>query len=177
MIVKLFFLLSLVFVLGACASAPKNPPKVVAHVDLQRYAGKWHEIAAFPAWFQRGCTCSTAEYSLRADGKVRVVNQCLKEGNMKSVEGLARVVPGSNNAKLKVSFQWPFEGDYWVIALDEKNYQWVIVGTPGRDYLWLLARTPTIPLELEKKLYGIAAKEGFTISKLVKTCPESKHPE
>jgi len=165
-----FLCLAIALLLCSCATQSTKPPVVVAAVDLQRYAGKWHEIAAFPAWFQRGCTCSTAEYSLRDDGRMRVVNTCSKEGKIKSVEGVARVVAGSNNARLKVSFQWPFEGDYWVIALDEKDYQWVVVGTPGRDYLWLLSRTPDIAPQLEKKLVAIAANQGFDVSKLVKTC-------
>ena len=123
--------------LSACGGHEK-PLATVNKVDLQRYAGTWYEIARLPQWFQRGCYDSTATYSLNDDGTVKVINRCQREGEQTSeAEGTARVVPGSDNAKLKVRFDnWVSrliptitEGNYWIIALD-KDYQTVVIGEP-----------------------------------------------
>ena len=133
------------FALVAPSRAADAPPlEVVDSVDLDRYLGRWYEIASYPAWFQKNCTAVTADYSLREDGKIKVVNSCRKstlDGKPKQSTGRAKVVEGSNNAKLKVSFFGPFWGDYWIIDLDP-DYQWAVVGVPNRKYLWILSRTP-----------------------------------
>lgn len=132
---------------GSNAVADKRAPlTVVARVDLEKYLGKWYEIASYPAWFQKGCTASTAEYSLLPNGKIRVVNRCRKErldGTLKTSRGKAEVVDTATNAKLKVWFFWPFKGNYWIIDLDP-DYRWAVVGEPKRKYLWILSRTPTL---------------------------------
>ncbi|MBR9976456.1 MAG: lipocalin family protein [Bacteroidetes bacterium] len=156
--------------LPACGGS-YPPLKTVDAVDLDRYMGTWYEIMRLPNSFQKDCWNSTAEYSLRDDGKVRVVNRCRKDsvnGPENSATGKAWVVAGSNNSKLKVSFFWPFRGDYWIIELDE-NYQWVAVGAPSREYLWILAREPrwdVVPLEMLKE--RLAAK-GFDVTQLIAT--------
>ena len=119
---------------GAACGGDLPPLEVVAQVDLKRYLGKWFEIASYPAWFQRGCTASTAEYSLLDDGKIRVVNRCRKkslDGPLKTSTGKAVVVDTATNAKLKVWFFWPFKGNYWIIDLDP-DYRWAVVGEPKR---------------------------------------------
>jgi apolipoprotein D and lipocalin family protein len=161
--------LFLLILLTSCATVKQSTLTTVPQVELTRYTGKWHEIAAFPAWFQKGCTCTTAEYSILPNGKIRVVNSCVKEGKPKTVEGVAKVVPGSHNARLKVQFQWPFQGNYWIIGLDEKDYQWVVVSEPSRQYLWILSRQPQIPEKLYTELVALAADKGLDISKLVRT--------
>ncbi len=132
--------------------AEEQPPlDVVDSVDLMRYVGRWYEIASYPAWFQKGCTGSMAEYTLLPDGKIRVINSCRKgslEGKLKQSKGTAEVVDTETNAKLKVWFFWPFKGNYWIIDLDP-GYQWAVVGEPKRKYLWILSRTPT----MDKNLY------------------------
>lgn len=134
-------------------------------MDLARYAGDWHEIESFPNWFQRGCVGTKANYAPAPGGKIRVVNTCNRSGKPVSIEGSARVVPGSNNAKLKVRFFWPFEGDYWILELDPA-YRWAAVGHPNRRYLWILARAPQLdPAELESIRAKLAAK-GYDISRL-----------
>jgi len=141
---------ALPILLGACTSQPdyrsaEAPPPTVERVDLERYAGLWHEIARYPNSFERGCTNTTAEYTLREDGKVTVVNSCDIKGRdgRKTAEGIARVVEGSNNSKLKVKFapSWvPFAwGDYWILHL-EPDYSAALVGSPDGKYLWILAR-------------------------------------
>ncbi|KAF0180733.1 MAG: outer membrane lipoprotein Blc [Nitrospirae bacterium] len=146
-IVSVFALL-LLMVLTACTPPQKNigvpPLQVVSAVDLQRYAGTWYEIAHYPNSFQRGCVATTANYAALLTGKIRVVNTCRKErldGDIISAEGKAWVVDPKTNAKLKVSFFWPFSGDYWIIELGE-NYDYAVVGHPDRKYLWILSRTP-----------------------------------
>jgi apolipoprotein D and lipocalin family protein len=130
------------------ASAARLPDpagmEVVPSVDLERYLGTWFEIATIPQFFQRGCHATTATYSLRDDGDIRVVNACRKDrldGELSRAEGKAWVVDPQSNAKLKVQFQWPFSGDYWIIELGEE-YDYAVVGHPNREYLWILHRQP-----------------------------------
>ena len=158
--------------LASCASLP--PPATVPSVDLVRYAGDWHEIESFPTWFQRGCAGTKANYAPDPSGKIRVVNTCTRNGETVSIEGSARVVPGSNNAKLKVRFFWPFEGDYWILELDPA-YRWAAVGHPNRRYLWILARAPELdPAQLESIRAKLAAK-GYDIRRLGPTPAADKN--
>jgi apolipoprotein D and lipocalin family protein len=145
------------------------PPEVAPQVDLVRYMGTWHEIAKFPNPFQRGCGCTTATYSLRADGRVSVVNRCRDAaGKPKIASGWARVADPTTRAKLRVTFFWPFFGDYWILALDPE-YRHVLVGTPNRKYLWILAREPRLPESTYQALVSQAAAQGFDTRKLVRT--------
>jgi apolipoprotein D and lipocalin family protein len=174
-------LLLAVLALGACATAPARPPvQTVEAVDLQRYGGTWHEIARFPNSFQDGrgrrCVATTAEYALRPDGQVAVTNRCLDaaDGNRETAaRGTAYAVPGGNNAKLRVSFFWPFYGDYWVIGLDPA-YRWAVVGAPDRDYLWILSREPEMSAGDYARAAGIAAAQGFDVARLQPTPQPSR---
>ncbi len=140
-------LTALIVTLAAAApsqAAEKQPLEVVDSVDLERYLGRWYEIASYPAWFQKNCTAVTADYSLRDDGVIEVINSCRKgtlDGKLKKSKGRAKVVDATTNAKLKVSFFGPFWGPYWIIDLDP-DYQWAVIGMPSRKYLWILSRTP-----------------------------------
>jgi len=146
-----------------------TPPEVVPQVDLARYMGTWHEIAKFPNRFQRGCGCTTATYTLRPDGKVSVLNRCrIEGGKSKAAKGWAKVVDANSRAKLKVTFFWPFFGDYWILALDPE-YRHVLVGTPDRKYLWILARQPRMDKEAYDVLVAKAKEQGFDIARLVRT--------
>ena len=130
----------------AVAAGAEAPLSVVQEVDLDRYLGKWFEIASYPAWFARNCTGVTAEYSLREGGGIKVVNRCYKgslDGPLKEARGRAKVVDPETNAKLKVSFFGPFWGNYWIVDLDPE-YRWAVVGEPKRKYLWILSRTPSL---------------------------------
>jgi apolipoprotein D and lipocalin family protein len=141
----------------------------VAKVDLERYSGKWYEIARYPNWFQRSCTGeTTAEYTPMEDGLIRVLNRCQTEsGKWKNVEGTAKVVPETNQARLKVNFGGPFSGDYWIIGLDEENYQWAVVGHPSRWFLWFLAREPQVSPETLEKMMTIAEEQGYSRDRLI----------
>jgi apolipoprotein D and lipocalin family protein len=130
---------------GAAAMSSMPPLRTVAWVDLKRYTGTWYEIARYPNRFQEGCLGSSASYALREDGEIDVVNGCRDagDGRTRRVKGRAWVVHSASNARLKVSFFWPFRGDYWIIDLGPA-YEYAVVGTPNRKYLWVLSRTPTM---------------------------------
>ena len=142
--------------------------EVVPHVELDKYLGKWYEIAHLPAKFQEGCNETTATYTLSKDGSISVLNQSIKNGKMKQAKGKAKVVDKNSNAKLKVTFFWPFRGDYWIIKLGS-NYDYAVVGTPNRKYLWILNRTPQMDDKLYSQLIEYAKSKGFDVNKLIKT--------
>jgi apolipoprotein D and lipocalin family protein len=142
--------------------------EVVPHVELEKYLGKWYEIAHLPAKFQEGCNETTATYTLLKDGSISVLNQCTKHGKMKQAKGKAKVVDKNSNAKLKVTFFWPFYGDYWIIKLGN-DYDYSVVGTPNRKYLWILSRTPQMDEKLYSQLVEYAKSKGFDVNKLIKT--------
>lgn len=161
--------------MAASTDSSRQPLDVVPHVDLERYLGTWYEIATIPQSFQKGCVGVTAEYSLRPDGDIQVVNTCIQgtlDGNVRRVRGKAWVVDKTSNAKLKVRFFWPFWGSYWIIGLDP-DYQWAVVGHPGRKYLWILSRSP----QMEDALYGqileLIAGQGYNLSRIEKTLQRS----
>jgi apolipoprotein D and lipocalin family protein len=142
--------------------------EVVPHVELEKYLGKWYEIAHLPAKFQEGCNETTATYSLSKDGSISVLNQCTKNGKMKQAKGKAQVVVKNSNAKLKVTFFWPFYGDYWIMKLGG-DYDYSVVGTPNRKYLWILSRTPQMDDELYSQLIEYVKSKGFDANNLIKT--------
>jgi apolipoprotein D and lipocalin family protein len=156
----------------ACATTGanmKNPLPVVSKVELSRYLGTWYEIARYPNRFQRDCFGSTATYSLREDGDIKVVNTCRKgspDGPIDSIEGKAWVVDEATNAKLKVRFFWPFSGNYWIIGLGS-DYEYAIVGDPSRDYLWILSRTPTLDDAALQKILDQLPTLGYDPAKLL----------
>lgn len=153
---------------GLSAAAPA-PLTTVPSVDLQRYLGTWHELARYDNWFQdEDCVNVTAEYGIDEDGDVSVLNTCRDAAGAvtETAEGYARVVEGSGNARLRVSFFWPFFGDYWVVALAD-DYSWVIVSEPGRDYLWILTRSAQTPDTERDALVAKATELGFDPKRLV----------
>ncbi|OUJ72864.1 lipocalin family protein [Hymenobacter crusticola] len=153
------------------SKARRAPLPVVPHVDLKRYMGVWYEIARLPARFEKNCEHVTASYHLRPDGKVNVFNTCHKNdvnGPADTAKGLARVVDPKTNAKLKVQFFWPFEGDYWILELDP-HYRFAVVGEPGRKYLWVLSRTPQLERSIRDRLIVKAHELGFPVENLIYT--------
>lgn len=145
--------------------------ETVENVEIERYLGLWYEIANYPPLFQLGCTNTTAEYSLNDDGTLRVVNSCRRWSLDNAAEtrvGRARVVDEQTNAKLKVSFG-PFEGDYWIIDLDQDHYQWAVVGEPTRRFLWILYREPHMPPDLYDTITARLPEKGYDPDALVMT--------
>ncbi len=138
------------------------------HVDLSKYVGKWYELAHLPFKFEEGCNETTATYTLSANGAISVLNECTKNGKVKRAKGKAKVVDKTTNAKLKVTFFWPFYGDYWIIKLGE-YYEYSVVGTPDRRYLWILSRKPEMDNALFSELTQFAKSKGFDVGNLIGT--------
>ena len=160
-----------ILLIGTAAHSDLPELEVVDSVDLDRYLGKWYEIASYPAWFQKGCVASTAEYTKLPDDKIRVVNRCHKDrldGPLKESVGKAEVIDDQTHAKLKVWFFWPFKGNYWIIYLDD-DYQWAVVGEPKRKYLWILSRTPIMDQTLYQNILARLPAKGYDPSKLRRT--------
>jgi apolipoprotein D and lipocalin family protein len=156
-----------------CSYTGGQDLETVQSVDLEKYLGLWYEIASFPAGFQKGCRCSTAEYQQVPNRKyIRVINKCLKikssGSKMSFAKGKAFVVKGSGNARLKVQFLWPFRGDYYIIVLDD-DYRYVVVGHPARKYLWILSREPYMSSGTYSGLVERVKDKGYDISRLQKT--------
>jgi apolipoprotein D and lipocalin family protein len=141
--------------------------QTVSHVDLSRYIGRWYEIAKYPNRFERKCDRNvTASYAIRPDGKISVVNACTtREGKPTVSTGWAKVVDQKTGAKLKVTFFWPFFGDYWIIELGP-NYEYAVVGEPGRKYLWILSRTPKMDDGIYAEVVSRLAAKGYDAAKL-----------
>lgn len=163
---KLTLWLTLLFT--GCTGIP-DQVKPVAHFTVQNYLGKWYEIARLDHSFERGLTHVTADYSLRKDGGLRVVNRgySAKENRWKEAIGKAYFVKEPDLGYLKVSFFGPFYGSYVIFDLDQENYQYSLVCGPDKSYLWILSRTPVMEKELKKRLVAKAAALGFDTSKLI----------
>ena len=177
---QIIFAFAFCVLLSACAGPgafdPAKIPPTVARVELARYGGTWYEIARMPLWFQRNCLRSQATYGLLETGEVSVLNECDTEGGGKeSIRGSARVVDAKTNARLEVRFDNWFsvfipsqpQGNYWILYLDE-GYRTVIVGTPDRETLWIMARTQTVDEARYTELVGIARGMGFDTGKLIR---------
>jgi apolipoprotein D and lipocalin family protein len=166
---KRLVLLRVILACLACLALPVQADTAVVSVpavDLNRYLGKWYEIAGFPMFFQRSCLGdTTAEYGLRPDRDISVNNRCRKESGFDGVVGKAWVVADTGNSQLKVQFFWPFRADYWVIGLDA-DYRWAVVGNPNRKYLWILSRTPRLPQELLDQALKAAEAQDFDLTQL-----------
>ncbi len=145
-----------------------SPLDVVNYVELEKYLGKWYEIAHLPAKFQEGCNETTAIYTLLNDGQISVLNECKKNNKVKLAKGKAKVVDRTTNAKFKVTFFWPFYGDYWIIKLGDV-YDYSVVGTPNRKYLWILSRTPEMDNSLFAELVKFVKSKGFEVGNLIGT--------
>jgi apolipoprotein D and lipocalin family protein len=166
-------LASLALLVGGPVAA--EPPRPVERVDLQRYMGRWYEIAAIPNFFQRNCARdTTADYALRDDGQVSVTNTCLRaSGETDQAQGVARVADPATNARLEVSFVsllgfQLFWGDYWVIGLG-KDYAYALIGTPSRRWGWILARDPH-PSETQVQAWLAELKgQGYDPAGFVRT--------
>jgi apolipoprotein D and lipocalin family protein len=170
-------LLLAVLMMGSVQGQVPGPVQTVSAVDLDRYVGDWYEIARFPAWFQEKCIADVmATYAKRPDGRLDVVNRCREAtGRINVARGVAKVVDTKTFSKLKVRFApgalsfLPFVwGDYWIIGLAD-DYSWVVVGSPNRKYLWILARAPGLTGDPYASALAAARTNGFDIGRLVPT--------
>ena len=144
--------------------------QTVRYVDINKYTGTWYEIARLPNSFEKKLDCITATYTLRDDGKIKVVNKGYlidDHSRSKEVKGVAWIPDANSPAKQKVRFFWPFAGKYWVIELDNE-YQYAMVGHPSRNYFWILSRNKNMDEAIYKKLLDSAAKNGFNVNKIIR---------
>ena len=145
--------------------------QTVRYIDLNKYAGKWYEIASYPQRFQKGCHCTTAEYTLSDKGYVIVENRCNRgsiNGKQSYIKGKAFVEKNSGNAKLKVQFFWPFKGKYWIIDLAD-DYSYAVISHPNKKYLWILSRTSKMDGTIYQQIISRLEEKGFDLSKLQAT--------
>ena len=161
--------LTLVFVFAfwGCAGSKGDLP-VVKSVDIQKYTGTWYEILRLPNTFEAGLKCTTANYSIKENGDIKVINSGHKidaPSEIKTSTGTAWVPNPEEPTKLKVRFFWPFSGNYWILALDP-DYKYVMIGEPTREYLWILSREATLSEVTINTLLTQAKSQGFDISKL-----------
>jgi len=148
----------------------QKPFSVVTTVDLNRYKGKWHEIARLPNFFERKLKCISATYTLRDDGKITVLNAgnyITDPQKSTSSKGVAWIPDKNSPAKLKVQFFWPFSGDYWIMELD-KDYRYVLVGDPSLKYLWILAREKEMDETTYHMLLQKAIDTGYDVKSIIR---------
>ncbi len=178
---KVILISSLVFLFTAISAfgqkGVEGNVKTIESVDLNKYAGKWFEIARYPNKFQKQCVGEvTATYNINSNKTIQVVNECLKEdGKVDIAKGKAKIVDEKTNAKLEVRFapswlSWLPQvwGDYWILDLGE-NYDYAVVGDPNRDYLWILSREPELDTATYENILNKVEMMGFKPDKLVKT--------
>jgi apolipoprotein D and lipocalin family protein len=142
--------------------------ETVPYVDLNRYTGKWYEIASYPQRFQKGCHCTTAEYTLSDKGYMIVENRCNRDsvnGKQSYIKGKAFVQKDSGNAKLFVQFFWPFKAKYWIIDLAD-DYSYAVVSHPNKEYLWILSRTSIMDDAVYQQIIARLNSKGFDLSRL-----------
>lgn len=161
--------------LGGCAHWGAQPPQSAGRLDLERYEGTWYELARLPMYFQRRCLESEAHYRLQESGELAVLNRCrTAEGEWIEARGKAWPQEKGRNDRLWVRFDntfsrlFPFltKGDYWVLYVDP-TYRLALVGSPDRDYLWLLARDPQVSPEQRERLLTVARQQGYDLAPLI----------
>ncbi|NMM49073.1 lipocalin family protein [Marinigracilibium pacificum] len=162
-----FGFLIILLSLSCNSNSGSYAPLETVEVDVDKYVGKWYEIASFPNSFQEGCECTYAEYT-KEDDHINVYNYCIQKGKVNDINGKAF---SAGKGKLKVQFFWPFKGDYYVIDRGD-NYEYALVGAPSRNSLWILSRTRQIDDKLYNRLVELAESKGFDTSQLSKT-PQS----
>ena len=162
----IFSILSLL--LTGCIGYPEKV-KPITGFDLNRYVGKWYEIARLDHSFERGLERVTAEYSFREDGGITVKNRGFSNKNGKWNEALGKAFFTGNSSEgyLKVSFFGPFYGAYVIFELDKENYQYAFVSGPSTSYLWFLSRTPTVSDKLKAEFETTSKELGFTTQDLI----------
>ena len=166
--VGVWCVLMLVGLLTGCASVPA--PGTVDHVDLDKYSGKWYEIARIPHLYQYNCVAGTQWYLPDKDGRMLVIHRCHQDttfGFMREDVGFANVTDKKSNAKMSVNMGLA-GGDFWVLDLD-KDYQYAMVGTPDRQSLWIYSRRPTLAPDVDERLLHLADDLGYDTSKIRRT--------
>ena len=164
-----FPLLAALFAHSACQADNhlKINTTTITQLEINRYMGKWYEIARYNHFFEKGMTHVYTEYTLQSDGKIQVINRGIKDGKPKEIIGKGKQPsPKEHPGQLKVSFFLWFYADYYILELD-KDYQYALVGSSSSDYLWILSRTPQMPKAVLDNLLQIIVLRGYDLSKLI----------
>jgi apolipoprotein D and lipocalin family protein len=166
--IRIVTIIVVALILIGCSGVPSGVT-VIEGFDLNRYLGTWYEIARLDHSFERGLSHVTAQYTLREDGQIDVVNRGYDDakGTWQSARAVAKAASSPSVASLKVSFFRPFWADYHIIALDKDNYQYAMVTSSTRGYLWILARTSTLDDAVLADLLAKAAAWGYDTEKLI----------
>lgn len=159
--------------IASCSHKSSRPLQTVASVDLQKYSGKWYEIARIPHHFEKGCSCSMAEYTPKADGSLAIINSCKKGGRIKTIHGRARVENAPQNSQLAVRFNFFARGQYYIIDL-APDYSYAVVGHPSRNYLWILSRSPQLSDNTYQTLLEKVQKLGYKYEDIKPTVQDCK---
>ncbi len=165
---RIYWIFFTIFIAMSSANLKSQTLETVPIVDVKKYSGKWYEIASYPQRFQKGCHCTTAEYTLSEKGYLVVENRCNRgsvDGKQSYIKGKAFVEKNSGNAKLKVQFFWPLRAKYWIIDLAE-DYSYAVVSHPSKKYLWILSRTPKMDKTVYQKIISRLKDKGFDLEKL-----------
>lgn len=167
-ITKIGFIATVLIMLSGCLGMPKGV-EPVSGFELNRYLGKWYEVARLNHSFEEGLSKVSAEYSINEDGSVKVINRgySKKDQEWNEAEGKAKFIDAEDQGYLKVSFFGPFYGSYVVFELDKENYQYAFVSGPDLDYLWLLSRTKDVDQEVIERFVSTAQSLGFKTNELI----------
>lgn len=170
-IILILSLLLLMFNTGCSSTKDMRRTETVKHLELDKFLGKWYEMARYDHSFERGLSGVTATYSMREDGKIKVLNQGYKgglNGKLSQAIGKAKIPnPTEEPGKLKVSFFWIFYGDYFVMELDEEDYQWALIGSSSEKYLWILSRTPQLEDGIKNHILKKMKERGYSEDLLI----------
>lgn len=163
------YILTLTLFLSGCSASIPEGIEPVSNFEVNRYLGKWYEVARLDHSFERGLSNITAEYSLRKDGSLRVLNRGynIKKKKWQDAEGKAKFIGSSDVGRLKVSFFGPFYGGYNIIELDKQNYQYVMIAGNDRSYFWILSRSPNLAPNIQKGLIKKAKNLNFPVEKFI----------
>jgi apolipoprotein D and lipocalin family protein len=155
--------------LTACSTTLPEGMTAVTPFDINRYQGKWYEIARLDHSFERGLSDVSATYRVQPDGRAEVVNRGYdaRRNDWSQVKGHALFVGDTNRGSLKVSFFGPFYAGYHVVALDQQSYRWALVAGPSRDYFWIMARDKQLPADSRGQLLALAQALGIDVQKLI----------
>jgi lipocalin len=169
-ILTMLLLMSTLFITSCATNQFEGDPlETVESLDLERYLGRWYEIARFQSGFEKNIYGATAEYSLRKDGRIQVINSGFKnnlDGKYTQVKAVAWREDDNVPGALKVKFFSLFKSDYLVFGIDEENYEWALVGNNNRSFIWFLSRTPEISDETLEMMKDIAIEQGYDLTDL-----------
>lgn len=166
---KLVFILCMFLGISGCQEKVESGEadhRVVSSLDLNRFMGKWYEIARYDHRFEKGMTHVTATYTLLDNGKIQVLNEGIKQGEHKQAKGRGKLPNPAEPGKLKVAFFLWFYADYYVLDIDD-DYQYVLVGSSSDDYLWLMSRESTMPEPVLHEWLEKIRQRGYDTSKLI----------